>query len=172
MKRIIFLFCLIALSATAGISQKYGHLNFGNLITLLPETEAADKELEEYQKQLVAKGEEMAKSFQEKYIEFVKEVQGGNLPPVKQQEQQTALQQQQQEILDYEQEIVDLVQKKREELLKPIIDKADSAVQEVAKENGYTFIFDTSIFNAVLFASEADDVLPLVKAKLGIKEEE
>ena len=29
-------------------------------------------------------------------------------------------------------------------------------------------IFDTSIFNAVLYLEESDDVMPLIKAKLGL----
>lgn len=47
--------------------------------------------------------------------------------------------------------------------------KATNAIKEVAKENGFTYIFDMSS-GAILFASEtSEDILPLVKKKLGIQ---
>ena len=45
-------------------------------------------------------------------------------------------------------------------------------VEQVAQENNFQLIFDTSMFNAVLFAAESEDVMPMVKAKLGITDEE
>ena len=148
--------------------QKYGHLNFGNLISMMPATKSADSELEAYQKQLIAKGEDMAKKFQEEYGKFVADVQGGNLAPKQQQERQAKLQADQEAIVNYEQEIRQKVQAKRQELLQPIVGQAEKAIAEVAKENGYVMIFDTSSFNAILFTREADDVMDLVKAKLGL----
>ena len=61
------------------------------------------------------------------------------------------------------------VQDKREELLKPLLDRVNQAIQDVGKENGYAMIFDASIPNTVLFVAEKDDVMALVKAKLGVK---
>jgi outer membrane protein len=43
------------------------------------------------------------------------------------------------------------------------------AINEIGKEGKYTMIFDTSIFNTILFARDSDDLEPLVKGKLGIK---
>jgi len=168
MKKIFVSLAFLTLVSTLTFAQKYGHLNFGNIVSLLPETKQADSDLEAYQKQLVAKGEEMAGAFQEAYGQFVREVQSGDLTPKAQQEKQAQLQQKQQEIVAYENEVVEKVQAKRQELLKPLLEKVDVAIKAVAKENGYQLIFDTSLFNAVLFAQETDDILPQVKAKLGI----
>jgi outer membrane protein len=60
------------------------------------------------------------------------------------------------------------MQKKKEELYSPIIKKAEDAINAIAKEKGYSYIFDTSV-GAVLFAQESDDVMALVKAKLSLK---
>jgi len=169
MRKAFILVAALVLSATAVQAQKYGHINFGNLISAMPETDAADAELEAYQKQLVQQGEQMAEEFQEEYGQFVTEVQSGSLPPKQQQEQQAKLQAKQQEILAYEQQIRQMVQEKRQELLAPIVERAEAAVQEVAKENGFVMIFDSSAFNAVLFAQESTDVMSMVKAKLGIE---
>ncbi len=158
-------------SSTVFGQERYGHLNLGELVAAMTETKAAETELQAYQKELVAKGEEMAEKLQTDYNAFVQEVQGGNLTPVQQQERQKALQDQQQAILAYEQEIMQQVGAKREELLGPVIERAEKAIAEVAKENNFAMIFDTSIFNTVLFAAETEDIMPMVKAKLGIKEE-
>jgi outer membrane protein len=166
MKSYILFAAFLFLTPALSMAQKYGHLNFGNLISSLEETKAADSELEAYQKQLVTKGEEMAAAWQKEAQAFAQQVQSGTMAPKAQQETQAKLEKERDEILAYEQEVAQKVQAKRQELLEPLITKAEQAIQEVAKENGYVMIFDTSVFNAILFAEEADDVMELVKAKL------
>ena len=49
------------------------------------------------------------------------------------------------------------------------MDKLQNAIKAVGAEGGYTFIYDMSM-GVVLYAGNgAEDVTPLVKAKLGIK---
>ena len=91
-----------------------------------------------------------------------------DIPPAQQAPQEAALQKEQQEIMAYEQEVMQLVDAKRQELLKPIFDKAQNAINDVAKSNGYIMVFDTSIPNAVLFVQDSDDIMAMVKTKLGI----
>lgn len=54
----------------------------------------------------------------------------------------------------------------QQELLKPFYAKAKKAIEQVAKEKGYTHVLSSDIF---LVAPEADDISLLVLAKLGIK---
>lgn len=166
MKRIGILVALFLMTATMGMAQKYGHLNFGNLLSAMPETKAADNQLEAFQRQLITKGEKMAQDFQQKVMKFYEDAQ--TMAPVKAREMEEALQKEQQSILAYEQEVIQKVEAKRAELLNPIIEKAEKAISDVAKEQGYVMIFDTSVFNAVLFATEAEDVMVFVAAKLGL----
>lgn len=171
MKKILLLSAFIVLGSMVSAAQdKYGHLNFGSLISSMEETKAADSELEAYRKQLVTKGEDMAKKFRQDFEAVFKDAQAGNLTPVQQQEKEQELSKRRDEIIAYEQEVIEKVEAKRQELLSPIIQRAENALREVAAENGYVMIFDTSVFNAVLFAEDSDDVLPLLKAKLGIEE--
>ncbi|HMO37949.1 MAG TPA: OmpH family outer membrane protein [Saprospiraceae bacterium] len=149
-------------------AQKYGHLNFGNLMALMPETKAADEALKKLQEELLEKGETMAKAFQEKYLAAVKEVQSGTLSPRQQQELQQNLEKEQQALADYEQEMQEKIERKREELLTPIVEKAEQEIAAFAKENGYILVFDTSVFNAILFAQDTDDVLPALRKKLNL----
>jgi len=59
-------------------------------------------------------------------------------------------------------------QNKENELLTPLFNKAKKGIEDVAKENGYTYIFDTS-GGVLLYFEPTDDIAPLVKKKLGIK---
>jgi len=71
------------------------------------------------------------------------------------------------EVAKFQQEIQQNLSTKSEDLLKPIRDRINDAINEVAKENGYTYIFDMSV-GVLLYAEESTDVGALVKAKLGI----
>src|SRR5690606_41470305 len=59
------------------------------------------------------------------------------------------------------------LQKKNEELFAPIIQKANTAIQSVAKEKGYAYVFDIANPGISYFAG-GDDLTADVKTKLGI----
>ena len=167
MKKILFALVL-SVFVWSAFAQKVGHVNTGILLEGMSDVKAADSQLEALQKQLVSKGEDMVKKFQTDYQAIAQQVQSGTLTPKQQQEKQAELQKKQQEIAAYEQKVQNDILKKREELLKPILDKVDKAIQEVGKENGFLFIFDTAIPNVILFADEPLDVTAQVKTKLGL----
>jgi outer membrane protein len=60
------------------------------------------------------------------------------------------------------------LQAKKQDVYAPVLEKADKAIQAVAKEKNYDYIFDKSA-GALLYGKDADNILPAVKAKLGIK---
>jgi Skp family chaperone for outer membrane proteins len=57
---------------------------------------------------------------------------------------------------------------KRNQLLQPIITRADNAIKTVAEEQGFIFVIDGGL---LLYTDEkkCTNMLPLVKAKLGVK---
>ena len=73
----------------------------------------------------------------------------------------------QQRIQSFQASAQEQLQMKEQDLLQPIIDKAKKAIEDVAKENGYTYIFDSGL-GVLLYMPEGDDVKALVKTKLGI----
>lgn len=160
----MFAFVLLTIGVNA---QKFGYVNSSLLLSELPSMKAADSELETYQKQLMASGESMVKAFEAKYQAIAKEVGEGLLSKVQQQAKENELAQEQQKIQAYEVEVQQKIVAKREELIQPILDKVKVAIEAVGKENGYTMIFDSSA-GTILHANESDDVLSLVKNKLGL----
>ena len=172
MKKWTLYFGLFFLALTASVdslqAQKFGHLNVGNLLSSMPEATAADKQLEAYQGQLVSKGENMAKALKADYETFAAAVQKGEKTAKQIQEKEAALKAEQEKIAAYEQEVMQKLGTRREELLQPLLERVDQAIKEVGEENDFTFIFDSSAFNVVMFAEESTDVAGLVKAKLGM----
>ena len=57
--------------------------------------------------------------------------------------------------------------KKSEDLLKPIRDRIQKAIDDVADENKYDYVFDYST-GFLLYAEKVTDVTSKVKAKLGL----
>ena len=59
------------------------------------------------------------------------------------------------------------MQSKEQELLEPILQKARDAINEVAKEDKYTYIFDKSM-GTLLYAEESENIISKVKKKLDL----
>ncbi len=166
MQRLLF-FLFISFTSLASLSaQKYGHLNFANLLSEMPGTTAAEAELAAYNEQLVGVGEQMVADLKARVQEVEAQVQ--ELPPIRVEELRVELTGERDKIAQYEQQMAVDLERKRQELLGPLITETRTAVETVAKENGYTLVFDTSQFNTVLFAEDSDDLMSLVKAKLGL----
>ena len=167
MKKITLLTALFGTFISASYAQtKFGYINSRELLEVMPEVKKADSSLQIYAKSFQDQLESMSKEYESKVKDFqanektmneaVKEVKVKEVQQL--QERMEALQQSAQE----------KTSKKREEMYKPILEKADKAIKDVAKENKYDYIFDAS-GGAILFAKDSDNVLSLVKTKLGIK---
>lgn len=157
----------IALFCIAGSmqAQDFGYVNSAAILAEMPNVKQADANLEALQKQLQKKGQSMVEQLQKDYVEVQQRVERGELSPVQQQDEAKKLEDRQKEIAKFEQDMVAQIQKKRDDLLKPIYDAVNQAIKDVAKENGFQFIFDATV---LLYAEESQDVSSLVKAKLGI----
>jgi len=164
-----FAFLVITSSSnTLQAQDKYGYLNYGVLMEQFPEFIEGNKKFETYRDQLMADGTAKAKKFEGDVIAFQQNAQAGALTGVQIQEMQQKLVKEEQALKNLEQETMTKIGAKRNEILKPILDKIDKAVQDVGKENGYSMIFDASVINFIMYNDETYDVLPLVKKKLGI----
>ena len=60
------------------------------------------------------------------------------------------------------------LQDKQNALMAPTIAKANKAINDVAKENGFSYIFNTTD-GVLLYSEGGDDIMPLVKKKLNLK---
>ena len=155
---------VFATTATAS-AQKFGYVNAAEILSELPAMKAAESNIEQLQKQLQKKGQTMVQTFQTDYVALEERVGRGELAPKQQQEEAAKLEKRQQEIAQFEQEMVGDLQKKRAELLEPIYKQVNEAIEAVAKEEGYQFIFDQQ---TLLYGQETADISAQVKTKLGL----
>ncbi len=170
MKKILLtLLVVISVFATESFAQKakFGHIDSNELLSAMPERAQAQKQLQEFSKQLENQLAVMNQEFQTKYQDYV--THQDSLSMSIKQLKEEELQSLQQRIQNFQQTAQQDLQKKEQELLQPIIDKAKNAIKEVAKEKGYTWVFDTSVGSLVVWPENSDNLLNDVKTKLGIK---
>ncbi len=153
--------CIGTLSFTQAQS-KVAHINTQELIAAMPEMKAAQTQLETLGKTYETDIQTMAAEFQTKIKQYDAEA------STKTQEENNK---RQQEVVSMEQNIRQFqgqaqqdLQKKREELLKPIQEKAFAAINKVAKAQGYQYVLD----RAALIVADGKDILEDVKKELGI----
>ena len=157
-------FAAITISVQA---QKFGYINSQELIAQLPEVKEAEAKIETLKKQLQKKGEEMLTTLRAKYNALQKKQTDGVLSPKEIEIEAATLKQEEAKLGTFEQTSQQKIYEKSELLLTPIQDRITNAIKEVAKDNGYTYIFDISL-GLVLYADPGTDVSALVKTKLGI----
>src|SRR5687767_9888439 len=166
LKYTIILVVAMVMSFSAS-AQKIGYVDSGSLLTMMPKVKEAESNLETLGKQLQAKGQKMMQDFQVKYQDLERRAQAGDIAPKDQEAQVALLKEEENKILQFEQEMQTQLAAKREELLEPILAEVRTAIQTVAKDNGYSYIFDGSPgVGVLLYADTTTDVTPLVKSRL------
>lgn len=146
---------------------KLGHIDSQLLLSQMPESDSAKKVLESETKSIQDMLEVMQVEFNNKYNDYVTKI--DSLSDFIRQSKEQELQDIQERIRSAEQNAQQQLQKMQGDLFQPIIDKAQKAIEEVGKENGFSYIFDTSTGSVVYKSDNAEDILPLVKKKLGIE---
>ncbi len=169
MKKIVTIVAVVMGLVVAGNSvkaqSKIGVISLQELIPTMPEYKKADTALNDYQNALGQQFDDMRREFSEqdsllnskdtlKYTKAQLELKKKNLSDM-----YIKLQ-------GFQQQSQQMYQQKQQELIAPIQKKAVDAVNTVAKENGYGYVITKE---ALLVSPPADDLLPLVKKKLGIK---
>lgn len=159
---------VLSVSTIEAQSEKYGHVNFGNLMEQLPQTAEADKELEKYRDSLSEHHEMMVQEFEKRYGKYIEKVNQGEISQVDRKQREADFQKEQQKIVAFEQQIQQKVRQKRQKLLDPILSRLNQAIETVGEAGNYSAIFDTSM-GAMLFAEDSKDVTASVKNELGLE---
>lgn len=169
MKRILIVSCFLLLAGTFTASAqggKFGHINSADLIQAMPQTKQADSTLKKFGESLDGQLKMMTGEYQNKVQAYQAKM--DSMPDAIKAVKQQELQDLGNRIEDFRQNAQESIQKKKEELYGPILKRAEDAIKEVAKEKAYSYIFDTSS-GSFLYAQDSDDIMALVKTKLGVK---
>ena len=169
MKKLIKLTLMVALalSSTSLFAQKLGRINMQELIAVMPETQEMQTKLQAYVKDLQEQMETLQVELNNKYNDFMKEY--NNLAEGVRNVREQEIQDMQNRLQQFNSWAEQDLQKKRAEMLEPIITKANNAVTKISKAGGYTAVFDISVPSMAYFDESAmTDIQPQVRAELGI----
>lgn len=158
---------LLAITLPSFAQQKIGHVNSVELLASMPEKKAADTTLQKFKKSLDDQLKTMQGELQSKYQTYMTKRDSLSEPVRALKEQE--LQDLNQRIQDFQQTAQDSYEKKLQELYQPISKKAKDAVIAVGKEKGYTYVLDASEGGLVIYSAESENLMPAVRAKLGLK---
>jgi outer membrane protein len=152
---------------SASAQTKIGYINTDELMSVMPEAAKINSDLNEYQTSLQQQGQTLK-------IELDKKVEQYNLDSSKLSASMKEIRRDEliklySRLQNYDQEAQERAQKYAQEKIAPVRTKAMDAIKTVAKEKGYTFVLDDAA-SVLLVMPPADDLLPFVKTKLGIKD--
>ena len=165
MKKLLFVGVMALGMFNASAQNKMGYINTDELISTMPEAAKAQAELQEFQAGLGQQYQDLSAELNGKDSAFIKDSVklSASMKEIKRKE----LVELYQKVQNYQQISQEEYQAKANEKIAPIRAKALNAINAVAKENGYSYIFNE---DNLLVKPAGDNILQLVKNKLGIKD--
>ncbi len=161
----IVMFALLPLGIMAQ-TLKIGHINSQEILMQMPELDELDKKIQEASEEW----ENLLLKMQEEFNAKIKEYQDGinTMSESIKEARQSEIAQLEQRLNLLNQQAQADIGKKNQELAAPIIEKVKNAIDAVAKENNFTYIFDMASQSIIYTAPNAQDITALVKKKLNL----
>ena len=167
----VLLTCFVGLTGQVQAQTKVGFTNVELLLAVMPETQNIEKQLKIYETKLTEKLQTQQQDYQKKLEEYMTKKQANAVSPAQEETYVKELTAMEQNIQKGAQEAEYKLLVKREELLKPLTEKVQVAINEVAKEGGYTYILNQTMgggITNILFGVEQYDITDELATKLKI----
>jgi outer membrane protein len=177
MKKLVLLFVL-ALGAittqaqtgaqTATASSKIGFADVDYIFTQMPEYKQIESELQSTETQLKNQINTKVQEFQKKLADYQANL--NTMLDAVRQNTERELSMLQENLQKLQQDAQTTIDNKRGQLMEPVFKKVGKAIEDVAKENGYTFILTQQIggLDVILYGDEKNNISDLVLKKLGV----
>ena len=165
---------MLVFSASSLFAQKFGRVDLAAIVTAMPEYKEAETTLQAYGQDLQDQLEQIQVEFNNRYLEYEKNV--ATYSDSVRQLKERELTELQQRFQDFQQVAQQDMQKKEAELITPVYTKANDAVKAVSTRGGYIAVFNTAgdqpaSAGLAFFDAEAlTDITAEVKKELGIVE--
>lgn len=158
---------LATVSLTAAAQSKFGYLSYREIITAMPEYAQVQADLQELRAKCEDEIKRSDREFNKRYTEFIDGQ--ASFPDIIRTKRQKELQELMDRSIAFKKEVEQTMSSARAELMKPLKEKVDLALQAVCIESGYDYILNTDR-DAYLYINEANgtDITTRVKAMLGI----
>ena len=164
MKKLSVLFAAVMMFMTVGVAkaQKIAALDYEQVLAMMPETKKVTTDLDNFSKSKEAELKKMGDAFQADVQKY--QTEGAKMTEAQRTAKEAELQKTQQNLQQMMQTAQTDLMKRRETLLKPIVEKLNGAIDKAAKANGWEFIIDSS----ALIYRGGTDATAAVKKELGI----
>ncbi len=166
MKRLILAVGILSMAFVLQ-AQKFGHLSSEVLLQAMPEYDSAQTKLQELQRYYELEIERIQVEINKKIEEFNQAE--ATMSDLIKEAKASEIQELQMRLQNYSQTAQQDLQQQSMMVIQPVMEKARAAIDEVAKEKGLIYVFDLSQGNPVYTSPESLDMIPLVKAKLGLQ---
>ncbi len=165
----LFLLVAIVTVATSGLqaqAQKSGYISVEQMVSIMPEVGKIDTLLKKFQADSL--NTEFAGLIQDyNYRDsMLNKSDTSKMPASIKREHRQQLESIAYQVQNWQQISQNVMQSKQQELLAPVYQKVMVAINQVAKDNGYAFVYSQE---ALLVAPPGDNLLPLVAKKLNVK---
>ena len=164
MKHILLLAFVALLNMTDAVAQKFGHLDAQDILLTLPERAEAQTSIEAAAAEYETEVSRMQSELETKFADY--QAKAATWPDAIRQQKERELQQLDAGLQEFGMTIQNDLAQMEQQLLAPMIERVRDAIEAVGKEQGFTYIFDTS--TGVTLYNGGEDVTDLVKTKLGM----
>lgn len=165
LKKSLMMVIAVMLTTTVYGQVKLGHINSSELVGMMPETKRADDSLKRFTEDLNVQLQAMLGELQTKYGDF--QSKQASWSEAIREYRAKEIQDLQTNIDNFQQRAQQDIAARKEQLYGPIFEKAEGAIQEVAKDGKYAYIFDTSA-GVLLYQQDSDNIIEAVKKKLNL----
>lgn len=165
MKKFFVVAASLLLCAAAWAQPKFAHVNFSELVQLMPESDQARATLQASSKEAQDTYQGMVDEYNNKYNQYVEKV--NNMTQAIKESKEKELTDIQVRIQQFSQSIQQELAQQEQQLMAPIYKKAQDTVNDLAKKGGYIYVFDrTSIL--YIDESQSTDLTPAARKVLNI----
>ncbi|HER09311.1 MAG TPA: OmpH family outer membrane protein [Bacteroides sp.] len=145
---------------------KFGHLNSDQLLSAMPEYDSAQQKIQALRNQYDQEIEQIQVEINRKIEQFNQSE--ATMTNLIREAKASEIQEMQMRLQNFAQTAQQDLQEQSMVFIQPVMDKARNAISAVAKEKGLIYVFDLSQGNPVYTSEESLEMLPLVKAHLGL----
>lgn len=150
---------------------RIGYTNLELVLSYLPEAQQVEQQLRTYERKILEQLNIKQGYLQTKVEEYTELKQQGKLTAAQEEERRKEIMRLDEEIKKFQEESEQNYLKKKAELLQPIIEKLQKAIDELAATEGYDYILNNSNATGVAFilhGPKEHDVTEKLLKKLGI----
>ncbi len=171
LKNIIIIFLILAFPAGRLHSQttKIGHMNVELLLANMPEMKVVEKQLKDLETKLASGLQAKRNYYEDKKNTYFEKLDGKSFAS---EAEKTTLEQ---EIVKLEKELMtapgaaeENLLKKQSELMVPVIEKVQKAIDEIAVAEKFTYVLNITSGGNILYGAENLDITELVAKKLNV----